>query len=181
MQDENGKLFHRYVKGERAVSGFLDDYAFLVWGLIEIYEANFDKKYLQTALELTKTMIAMFWDENVGGFYFTSKQSEETEFRRKEIYDGALPSGNSVAFFNLLRLSRLSGNSSYEEMAIKMGKAFSAEVRESPTAHTFLLLGLDFALGPHTTSFWSVTTTRTIRRRCLELLEKVTFRTWLFH
>lgn len=148
MKAENGTLYHRYAQGEKAIGGFLDDYAFLMWGLIEIYEACFKKKYLQTALELTEPMIARFWDEKDGGFYFTAESAEEVIHRRKEAYDGALPSGNSVALLNLLSLARLSGDSAYEEKASRTSKAFSGEVKNSPTTHTFMLLGVDFAVGP---------------------------------
>jgi uncharacterized protein YyaL (SSP411 family) len=130
------------------VEGFLDDYAFLAWGLTEVYEANFDDKFLQAASELTDAMVARFWDEKDGGFFFTAKGSTDVVAMRKEIYDGASPSGNSVAMLNLLRLSRLNGNTDYEEKASRMSKVFAAEVEESPSAHTFLLLGVDFAVGP---------------------------------
>jgi uncharacterized protein YyaL (SSP411 family) len=148
MSDEDGLLYHRYAKGEKAIGGFLDDYAFLAWGFIEIYEACFEDKYLQTALELTKTMVARFWDEKDGGFYFTAESAEHILSRRKEVYDSALPSGNSVALFNLLRLSLLSSNSVFEEIASKTCRAFSGEVKIAPTAHTFLLLAANFAIGP---------------------------------
>jgi len=148
MKDESGTLYHRYAKGEKAIDGFLDDYAFLVWGLIEIYEACFEDKYLRTALDLTQVMIARFWDEKDGGFYFAAESAEDAMPRRKEVYDGAVPSGNSVALLNLLRLARLKGDSIYEERANKMGKTFSGEIQRSPVAHTFMLLGVDFAVGP---------------------------------
>jgi uncharacterized protein YyaL (SSP411 family) len=148
MKDENGTLCHRYAKGEKAIEGFLDDYAFLVWGLLEIYEACFKDKYLQAALELTKTMTARFWDETDGGFYFTAKGAETAVPRRKEVYDGALPSGNSVALLNLLRLAVLTGGSAYGEMGSRILKVFSEDVQRAPAAHTFLLLGVDFAVGP---------------------------------
>ncbi len=148
MSDSNGTLYHRYAKGEKAINGFLDDYAFLAWGLTEIYETCFEDKYLQKALELTKTMVAQFWDEKEGGFYFTAENTEQGFHRRKEVYDGALPSGNSVALLNLLRLSRLSGDSEFEELASKTLRAFSGEAQMAPTAHTFLLLAVDFAAGP---------------------------------
>ena len=69
MKDKNGTLFHRYAKGERAIEGFLDDYAFLVWGLVEIYESNFDESYLRAAVELTNNMVSRFWDGEDGGFF----------------------------------------------------------------------------------------------------------------
>jgi uncharacterized protein YyaL (SSP411 family) len=148
MKDANGTLYHRYAKGEKAIDGFLDDYAFLVWGLLEIYEACFEDKYLQAALELTKTVTSRFWDEKDGGFYFTAKSAETAVPRRKEVYDGALPSGNSVALLNLLRLSILTGDSAYEDMASRIMNVFSEDAHRAPAAHTFLLLGVDFAVGP---------------------------------
>jgi len=148
MKSENGTLYHRYAKGEKAIDGFLDDYAFLVWGLLEIYEAYFEEAYLQAALELTKTMTSRFWDEKDGGFYFTAKGAETAVPQRKEVYDGALPSGNSVALLNLLRLALLTGDSAYEDMASRIMKLFSEDAQKAPAAHTFLLVGVDFAVGP---------------------------------
>jgi hypothetical protein len=147
MKNEDGTLFHRYAKGEKAVKGFLDDYAFLAFGLIEVYEVSFEDKYLQAASALTKTMLTKFWDEKNGGFYFTEKNGDAVP-RMKQVYDGAVPSGNSVALLNLLRLARLTNESSYEEVASEIIKAFSVAVRRAPQAHTFLLSALDFALGP---------------------------------
>jgi uncharacterized protein YyaL (SSP411 family) len=148
MRDANGTLYHRYAKGERAIEGFLDDYAFLVWALLEIYEASFEGAYLQAAVELTNTMVTRFWDDADGGFYSTMKNSESPVPRRKEAYDGALPSGNSVALLNLLRLSLLTGNTKYRELASRVLRVFSEEVKRSSTAHTFMLVGVDFAVGP---------------------------------
>jgi uncharacterized protein YyaL (SSP411 family) len=145
---EGKLLFHRFVKQERAVEGFLDDYAFLTWGLIEVYEACFDERYLQSAQQLTELMIKRFWDEKDGGFYYTPTDSADALTRRKEIYDGALPSGNSVAMLNLLRLSRLTDSSTFEDTAARLSRAFAGNVKASPAAHTFFLLGVDFALGP---------------------------------
>ena len=148
VRGENGTLYHRYAKGERAIEGFLDDYAFLVWGLVAIYEAGFEKTYLQAALELTKAMISRFWDEKDCGFYFTAKDAEHAMPRRKQVYDGALPSGNSVALLNLTQLALLTGDPAYADMASQILKVFSEDVHRSPTAHTFLLVGLDFVVGP---------------------------------
>jgi uncharacterized protein len=148
MLDKNGTLYHRFVKGEMAVEGFLDDYAFLVWGLIEVYEASFDDRFLQAASKLTDIMVTRFWDEKEEGFFFSARGSADIMAKRKEVYDGALPSGNSVAILNLLRLSRLNANTAYETMARDISRTFAGEVKESPSAHTFLLLGVDFALGP---------------------------------
>ena len=148
MKSEKGRLYHRYAKGEKAIYGFLDDYAFLVWGLIETLEASFEDRYLQAAVELTKTTIARFWDEKNGGFYFTARDTENGVPRRKQVYDGALPSGNSVMLLNLLRLARLTGDSAYEDVASSIMKVFSEDVKRAPTGHTFMLVGVDFAIGP---------------------------------
>jgi uncharacterized protein YyaL (SSP411 family) len=148
MKTPDGKLFHRYAKGEKAVNGFLDDYAYLVYGLIEIYEASFEEKYLQSSIELTKTMMEQFWDEENGGFFFTNRNADDSVPRLKQTYDGAVPSGNSVALYNLLRLARLSGEPSFEMYANKLLKVFSEEINGQPLGHTFMLVGLDFVLGP---------------------------------
>jgi hypothetical protein len=148
MQDENGKLYHRYADGERAIGGFLDDYAFLVFGLVELYEACFDAKYLQSAVGLTKTMISEFWDKQNGGFFFTGANADESVPRLKQAYDGAAPSGNAVVFLNLQRLARLTGENTFEDYATELLGIFSEEVQAGPIAHTFMLVGLDFALGP---------------------------------
>ena len=93
---EGNVLYHRYAKGETAIDGFLDDYAFFMFGLIELYETTFEEKYLQAAADITKTMITKFWDDKNGGFYQT-QNSEAAMPKIKQLYDGAIPSGNSVA------------------------------------------------------------------------------------
>jgi uncharacterized protein YyaL (SSP411 family) len=148
MRSTNGTLLHRFAKGESAVEGFLDDYAFLAWGLIEVYEAGFDEMYLKAAVELTRAMVSRFWNEDDGGFYFTAKGGDAALTRMKEVYDGALPSGNSVALLNLLRLAVLTGDSVFEEKASRIVKTFADEVKRAPTGHAFMLIGVDFALGP---------------------------------
>ena len=120
----------------------------MVFGLLELYEAGFDEKYLQTSIDLTKSMIAQFWDEKNGGFYLSGKNGDESVPKLKQTYDGAAPSGNSVALYNLLRLARLSGDNSFEDYASQLIKTFSEEIKEQPLGHTFLLVGLEFALGP---------------------------------
>lgn len=101
MRTKTGGLYHRYRDGESAVPGFLDDYAFLIWGLLELYETTFETSYLKQSLELTAIQLEHFWDEKNGGFFFTSDEGwgeeEDMLFRKKEIYDGAIPSGNSVS------------------------------------------------------------------------------------
>ncbi len=148
MRTDDGSLFHRYAKGEKAILGFLDDYAFFVFGLIELYETCFNEKYLQDSVALTKMMIEEFWDNKKGGFFFTSKNGDSTIPRIKQIYDGAIPSGNSIALYNLLRLASLTDEASFEEYANKLLKSFAADIKGYPMGHTFMLSALDFALGP---------------------------------
>jgi uncharacterized protein YyaL (SSP411 family) len=94
LRDDRGRLLHRYREGEAAVPGMLDDYAFLIWGLLELYEASFEADCLKTALELADNTIDHFHDEKDGGFYFAADDGEEILFRQKDSYDGAIPSGN---------------------------------------------------------------------------------------
>jgi uncharacterized protein YyaL (SSP411 family) len=140
-------MYHRYAKGEAAIDGFLDDYACFTWGLIELYEAIFEDKYLKAATALTKTMVTKFWDDKNGGFYQTQK-NEAGLPKLKQLYDGAAPSGNSVALYNMLRLSRLTNELTYETMAPQMIKTFAQEVEGTPEAYTFFLLAYDFLIGP---------------------------------
>ena len=106
----------------------LEDYSFFSWGLLELYEATFDVKYLSESLHLTEMMTDLFWDEDNGAFFFTAYDGEEQIVRTKELYDGAIPSGNSVAALVLLRLGRITGESKYENMAATIGKIFSENV-----------------------------------------------------
>ena len=148
MRDTNGRLYHRYREGEAAVPAFLDDYAFLIWGLVELYEATFESAYISKALELNAILLEHFWDHDMGGFYFTANDADQILVRKKGVHDGALPSGNSVSLMNLLRLSRLTAHQEYEDKAGQLVRAFSKDISEMPVAHTQFLLGLDFALGP---------------------------------
>lgn len=143
-----GELYHRYRKGEAKIPGFLDDYAFLIWGLLELYEASLEASYLQKALKLNHYLLSHFWDEKEGGFGLTSSHQESFFIRPKNIYDGAFPSGNSVAVVNLFRLARMTANPDFEENASCLIRSFSQTVSSSPSAFTYLMIGVDFALGP---------------------------------
>jgi uncharacterized protein YyaL (SSP411 family) len=148
LRDPSGRLLRRYRDGHMAYRGFLDDYAFLVWGLLDLYEAVFDLRYLEEALRLNKEMLDLFWDERQGGCFFTPHDGEQLIVRDKEIYDGAVPSGNSVAVLNLLRLSRMTGDVFLEQKAEQALQAFSGLVGDYPMAYTQFLNAVDFALGP---------------------------------
>jgi hypothetical protein len=148
LRDKNGGLLHRYRQGEAAITANADDYAFLTWGLLELYESTFDIEYLKSAIALQEDMDRGFWDDKNGGYFFTSSDAEELISRQKEIYDGAVPSGNSAAVLNLLKLSGITGNVEYEKKASELGKAFSQTVERGPMAYTLFMTGLDFGLGP---------------------------------
>ena len=148
LRNEDGKLLKRYRDGEAGLPAHLDDYAFLIWGLLELYEADFKTEHLERAYILTEVMIHDFWDEEGGGFYFTTKEQSDLIHRNKEIYDGAIPSGNSVAYHNLIRLGRMLLRSDFEEMADSIGRAFSGQVNQVPVGHTQLMAGLLTAESP---------------------------------
>jgi hypothetical protein len=146
LRTPDGRLLHRFRDGEAAVAGMVDDYAFFIWGLLELYEATFDAAYLQTALDLQQSMLKHFWDDTAGGFFFTADDAEALLLRQKEIYDGAIPSGNAVAMLNLLRLSRITAQPDFEQKALIIARAFAASVQQVPSAYTQFLVALDFAV-----------------------------------
>jgi uncharacterized protein YyaL (SSP411 family) len=147
MTGEGGGLLHRYRAGEAAIPAFLDDYAFFIWGLIELYEATFDVSYLQAALGLARDMKARFRDEGDGGFYFCSSESENLIIRTKEIYDGAIPSGNSMAALALFMLGRITGDARLEREAERTIRIFSTDAERVPSAFAQMMIALDLMLG----------------------------------
>jgi len=146
-RDESGGLLHSYFGGKAEVPAFLDDYAFLVWGLVELYQASFQERWLEQAFSLTDRMVELFWDGERGGFYSTRAGSDLVA-RPREGYDGAVPSGNSIAAWDLLLLSRISGRPDLEKKAQETLRAFSGDMSRAPEAFTRMLGALDFALGP---------------------------------
>ncbi len=146
--DSQGRLLHRFWRDDSGIQAFLNDYAFLILGLIEIYEAGFDISMLDSALRLNREMITLFEDTLHGGFFLSLRDSAEVPVNQKEIYDGAVPSGNSVVVFNLLRLARLTGDSSLEAKADETINVFLHEIGQSPSSHTYFMEAVDFALGP---------------------------------
>jgi uncharacterized protein YyaL (SSP411 family) len=148
LKDAGGRLLRRYRHGNVTHAGYLDDYAFLVWGLIELYEATFDISRLEEAIALNREMIDIFWDMEGGGLYFTGTGNEKLITRSKDLYDGALPSGNSVAAMNFLKLGRMTGNIELEQKADEITRTFSREIGQYPIACTHMLNALGFMIGP---------------------------------
>jgi len=138
------RLLKRYRNGVAALDAHLDDYAFMAWGLLELYEATFATKYLSQSLDLMNIMVEDFWDDKNGGFFLGSDQSEKLIVRSKTAYDGAIPSGNSVAVMNMVKLTRITGNTNWAELAEKTIRAFSEDVNRAPTGYTLMLTGFMF-------------------------------------
>jgi len=148
LRGEQGRLLKRFRDGSAGLKAHLDDYAFLIWGLLELYQAGFKTEHLIMARDLTEIMFEDFWDDDGGGFFFTTADQEDLIHRSKEIYDGAIPSGNSVAFCNLVRLSRMLSIPSYEQKAQQIGQAFSTQINHLPQGYTQLMTGMLRAESP---------------------------------
>ncbi len=147
LRDEKtGKLLRRYRAGEAAIDGFADDYAFLIQGLLDLYEAGFDITDLAWALDLQKKQNELFWDASGSGFFSTTGDDPSVLLRMKEDYDGAEPSPNSVAALNLLRLSQMLDDKSFRDMAEKTLTAFAARLQQAPSAMPQMMVALDFSL-----------------------------------
>ena len=147
MRDDDGRMLHRYRDGDASIPAFLDDYVFMTTAMLELFEATFDARYLATAIELQLQADALFADGERGGYYFSAADNEELLVRQKEIYDGAIPSGNSTAAANLVRLARLTGDSALEKSADRVIAAFASEVTGQPSAHTQLVSALQLRVG----------------------------------
>ena len=148
MIGEKGRLLHRYRDGDAGLTASADDYAFFIAALIDLFESSFDLSYLKSALKLQNDFTDHYFDKNNGGYFFTPDYGEQLLIRSKEFYDGAVPSGNSVALLNLIRLSKLTGNSDFEQAAWEITKSFPNNFVTAPSAFTQMLVGLDFAFGP---------------------------------
>jgi uncharacterized protein YyaL (SSP411 family) len=148
LRDERGRLLHRYRDGEAAIQATAADYAFLVWGLIELYEATFEPSWLAESLRLHQELVDRTWDGDAAGFFTAAADASDLPVRQKEVYDGATPSANAVAWYNTLRLARLTGEPSLEELAARQEAAFARTILRMPSAYTMWLMALDFRVGP---------------------------------
>jgi len=148
LTDKSGKLLHRYRDGDSSISGNIDDYAFYIQALLDLYETSFSIDNLDEAKYMIDLAIHDFWDAETGGFFFSLKDSTELIVNQKEIYDGAIPSGNSIMILNLLRMSKITADADYEEKAMMINRAFSSIISRSPTAFAQALIGYDFGFGP---------------------------------
>lgn len=142
---DTGALLRRYRNGEARFPGHLDDYAFLLIGLLDLYEASAQIAYLQTAERLASSMITRFWDEQHGAFFDSANESKELLFRSKELYDGAEPSGNAMAILALLRLGRMLDQTDFLDRADKALHAISGQISRAPSAFPQLVSVLEFS------------------------------------
>jgi uncharacterized protein YyaL (SSP411 family) len=143
------RLLSTYKDGTARLNGHLDDYAFFVAALIDTFDTAQDRALLDAAIRLTDAMVAHFADAAQGGFYFTSDDHEQLIVRSKPSFDGSIPSGNSVAVQNLLRLSALAGRSDYLERAEASLRLFADAMQQQPFGYANMLAGLDwYADGP---------------------------------
>jgi len=147
LKDNKPILLRRLRDGEVKGNGLLEDYSFFVDGLIDLYESCFDPKYLENAIRLCDQMICLFQDEKEGGFYLSPSEDSDLVARPKDAYDGALPSGNSVAVVALLRLAELTGQEEYKKKAEDTMRAFWHSIGDQPSAYCHMLMGLEFYFG----------------------------------
>ena len=139
---DNEMLFSGGTGGKRIGPGFLDDYAFLIFALIQMHQATLDDRYLKQAAELTDRVWTLFWDDENGGFFFSGTHNEQLFTRPKETWDGAMPSGNSVMAYNLSRLALLTEDEKISERAAKQNRFMDGEAAAYPMGYAFYLYSL---------------------------------------
>jgi uncharacterized protein YyaL (SSP411 family) len=136
----DGRLLRSWRAGEARLPGYLEDHAFLAWGLLDLNEATEDRAWLDEARALVDSMLERFWDPGEGGFFFVASDHESLIARTKEVFDQAVPSGNGLAARVLVRLWLLTGEKRYEEHAAQMFRLFAGILQQAPRAAEHLLL-----------------------------------------
>lgn len=149
MRTPEGRLLRTSFQGSQAkLNGYLEDYAYLLDSLISVYEATFDPRWIESALEIASEMIDEFWDVQAGGFFYTGNTHETLIARAKDPHDNATPSGNSVATTALLRLATLTERADLREKAEQTLILFRGLLESSPAAAAQMCIALDYYLGP---------------------------------
>jgi len=143
--DSKKTLYRSYREGRGRVEGFADDYAFVIHGLLDLYEASFDIEWLKFAIELQETQDRLFFDGKNGGYFSTSGKDESVVLRMKDDNDSAEPAASSVAAHNLLRLAQIRDKKQWEERAEKTISAFRTTLSRFPSAMPQILVALDFS------------------------------------
>ncbi len=144
----DGHLMRVFHKGKCQGKGYSEDYSFFIQALIDLYEATFDAGWLKGADDLNRRMIRQYWDERNGGFFFTGAENEALVARSKNPYDNVIPSANSIAVFNLVRLGHLTGDESLKQKAEQTLRLFYHFLGQQPSGFTQMLSGLFFFLNP---------------------------------
>jgi len=139
----DGALLHTYKDEHAKLLGYLDDYAFVAVGLLDLYEALFDRAYLERAVQLADVMLREFWDERDGAFFYTGKSHEQLISRAKPIFDGSIPSGNALGTQLLLRLYHFTGENRYRAAADKVLRSYYDAMASQPFGFAHLLCALD--------------------------------------
>lgn len=143
---KTGLLLRRYRAGDAAIPAFVDDYAFLIQGLLDLYETDFDLQWLDWAIRLQEKQDELFWDGKTGGYFSTSGKDPSILLQMREDYDGAEPSPNSIALGNLLRLSQMAGREKWHERAEAILKVFAQRLEKAPDTLPQMSAALDYAL-----------------------------------
>ncbi len=172
--ESGGRLtvLRSYRDGESRGPGTLEDYAFLANGLLDLYEACFESKYLKISISICDEMISRFFDSKSGGFFLVEEGAKDLIARPKEAYDGATPSGNSVASLVLLKLAELTGREDFKLKAKSVFVAFSSRIRSQPYSLTHMLLAFDFYTSPKREIVISGNLKEDNMREMLDLLRK---------
>jgi uncharacterized protein YyaL (SSP411 family) len=149
MRTADGRLLHTWRHGsEPKLNGYLEDYAYLIDGLVSLYEATFEPRWIEAAGNLTRVLMDQFWDSADAGFFSTGRDHEQLIARTKDSHDNATPSGNAVAVLAILRMAKLTGRQEYREHAETTLRRFSGILNRHPTAVAQMLIALDFWVGP---------------------------------
>jgi len=148
LYEEKSKLLYRnYREGRSEIEGFADDYAFVIQGLVDLYEASFDIEWLKFAIELQETQDRLFFDEKSGGYFSTNRRESSVPLRMKDDNDSAEPAASSIAAINLLRLAQFRDDKQLEERARKTIDAFTPTLSHFASAMPQMLVALDYSLG----------------------------------
>ena len=142
LKKEDGLLLNRYRDDEAAHPAQSEAYSFLIYGLIELYQAKYQPQFIKEAINLNESMLEKFWDEESGGLFVTNKDQNELPFNKKEIYDGAIPSTNSIAALNWYRLFSLTYDNRFKKLLEKQLKYFYSQIKQQPQEFSAFLSAL---------------------------------------
>jgi hypothetical protein len=148
VRREDGRLLHTWRGGKARLDAYLDDYSCLAAALVRLYQSDFDERWIDEAVSLAELMLRLFEDKDEGGFFYTASDHEELLTRQKDLFDNAVPSGNSMAAMALLRLGKLTGRGDFLDAAVRTLRVATGVIEHAPRAAGQLLLALDFYLGP---------------------------------